>query len=98
MREPALYTDARANSRSIAARERSTSASVVDQLETEIRMNRRPRHVVPPIQHVPSRCTAGDDLIGPLVGAEAHKDLIEDDVVGYLDLVDPVELLAEAPG
>ena len=43
--------------RRIAATDRSTSASSVDQLETEIRMAAWPRHVVPLIQHVPSRCT-----------------------------------------
>src|SRR5690606_22544907 len=44
--------------RRIASTDRSTSASVVVALETEIRIRRRPRHVVPPIQQVPSRWTA----------------------------------------
>ena len=32
------------------------------QFDTEMRMSRRPCHVVPPIQHVPSRCTASITL------------------------------------
>jgi hypothetical protein len=39
-----------------AATERSTSASVVRQLDTEMRMRRWPRQVVAPIQHSPERC------------------------------------------
>src|SRR5262249_19179133 len=39
---------------SIAAAERSTSSSVVAQLETEMRSARRPRHSVALAQHVPS--------------------------------------------
>ena len=46
-----------AATRRIAATERSTSASVVDQFDTETRISRRPRQVVPPSQQVPSRCT-----------------------------------------
>jgi hypothetical protein len=44
-----------ASTRSIASTDRSTSASVVVQLDTEIRISRRPCQVVPPIQQVPSR-------------------------------------------
>src|SRR4030095_3314978 len=47
--------DWEASTRRIASTERSTSASVVVQLETEIRISRRPCQVVPPIQQVPSR-------------------------------------------
>ena len=42
----------------IARTDRSTSASVVRQLDTEIRMSRWPCQVVEPIQHWPERCTA----------------------------------------
>ena len=41
----------------MAATERSTSAAVVRQLDTEIRIRRRPCQVVAPIQHSPERCT-----------------------------------------
>lgn len=41
----------------MAVTERSTSASVVRQLDTEIRMRRWPCQVVAPIQHSPERCT-----------------------------------------
>ena len=44
----------RASALRIAAAERSTSASVVDQFETLIRIASRPRQTVPPTQHVPS--------------------------------------------
>src|SRR5207248_5740061 len=43
--------------RSIAARLRSTSSSVVAHEETLMRMAVRPCHTVPPAQHVPSACT-----------------------------------------
>src|SRR5579859_1132942 len=42
----------------IARADRSMSASVVRQLETEMRMRRWPCQVVDPIQHSPDRCTA----------------------------------------
>ena len=42
----------------IASADRSMSASVVAQLETEMRMAAMPCHVVPPAQHVPSSWTA----------------------------------------
>ena len=41
----------------IAAAERSTSAVVVGQPDTLIRIAERPRQTVPPAQHVPSACT-----------------------------------------
>ena len=44
--------------RRIAATDRSASASVVLQFETEIRIAARPCQVVPPSQHVPSAWTA----------------------------------------
>src|SRR6185312_9890038 len=44
--------------RRIASTERSASASVVLQFDTEIRIAARPCHVVPPSQHVPSSWTA----------------------------------------
>ena len=44
--------------RSIAATLRSTSASVVLQFDTEMRISRMPCQVVPPIQHSPACCTA----------------------------------------
>ena len=44
--------------RRIAATERSASASVVDQFETEIRIAAMPCQVVPPSQQVPSAWTA----------------------------------------
>src|SRR4029077_4113417 len=47
----------RAATRSIAARLRSTSSSVVAHEETLMRMAVRPCHTVPPAQHVPSACT-----------------------------------------
>ena len=40
--------------------DRSTSASVADQFETQMRIRRLPRHLVPPIQQVPSRWTASN--------------------------------------
>ena len=43
-----------ARSRARVSTTRSTSASVVDQFDTEIRSRRSPRQVVAPIQHVPS--------------------------------------------
>ena len=42
------------SSRRSASTEASTSLSVVDQFDTEMRMYRRPRQVVPPIHAVPS--------------------------------------------
>jgi hypothetical protein len=41
----------------MAAADRSTSAPVVLQLDTEIRISARPRQTVPESQHVPSPCT-----------------------------------------
>ena len=67
--------------RRMAATDRSTSASVVDQLDTEIRISRRPRQEVPPSQQVPSRCTPSIDRIGAGVGAEPDQHLVEHDVV-----------------
>ena len=62
--------------------ERSTSLSVVVALLTEIRMSRRPCHVVPPSQHVPSRCTASMIASVRVVVAEAGEHLVEHDIVG----------------
>ena len=45
------------NRRKIAATERSTSASSVDQFDTEILMAALPRHVVPLIQQMAPCCT-----------------------------------------
>ena len=42
----------------MASAERSMSAGVVCQPDTEMRIAARPRHMVPPSQHVPSRWTA----------------------------------------
>jgi hypothetical protein len=47
-----------ASSRSIAATERSTSFLWSTSSRPRFRMYRRPRRVVPPIQALPSRCTA----------------------------------------
>ena len=49
-----LRYQARVDARRIASSERVTSSSVVDQLLTEIRSTRRPCHVDPLIQAVPS--------------------------------------------
>ena len=54
---PVVPARAAARVLAIASTERSTSASVVDQFETEIRNSRSPRHVVAPSQQVPSSCT-----------------------------------------
>ena len=46
----------------IASTLASTSASLVDQFDTEIRSSRSPRQVVAPSQHVPSSCTRALDV------------------------------------
>ena len=67
---------------------RSASASVVDQLLTLMRIAALPFQVVPPIHAVPSAWTAVDDLARPgVVVAEAHEDLVEDDVIEHLDAI-----------
>ncbi len=53
-REP-LVAGRSARAPAMASTERSTSASVVRQLQTEMRMQRRPRQVVALVQQVPSR-------------------------------------------
>ncbi len=53
----------------IAATERSTSANVVCQLQTEIRMQRRPRHVVALGQHVPSASAAASSASTSALGS-----------------------------
>ena len=91
---PAAARDPRQDRRA----ERSMSAVVVAQLETEMRIARRPCQVVAPIQHVPSACTRGDHGVGDVVVvAEAHQHLVEDDVVEHLDAVRRREQLGEAP-
>ena len=83
-------TPPRAASR-IAARERSMSSSVVDQLTIEMRIAAMPCHVVPDSQHVPSAWTREIDLPSPgirvaAVGrVEPREDLVEDDIVEDLD-------------
>ena len=63
-----------------------------------MRMARRPRHAVGPIQQVPSACTAATTAsVARVVVAEAHEDLVEDDVVEHLDAVLRAEDLGEAP-
>ena len=82
----------------IAAHERSTSLIVVAQLETEMRIARRPRQAVGPVQQVPSACTAATTAsVARVVVAEAHEDLVEHDVVEDLDAVLGAEDLGEAP-
>ena len=64
------------SARRIAAAERSTSASVVAQPDTEMRIASRPCQTVPPTQHVPSawmRATA--------LGRRGDEHLVEHDVV-----------------
>ena len=56
-RERGGASGARATAR-IAAHERSTSPSSSPSCDTEMRIARRPRHVVAASQHVPSACTA----------------------------------------
>ena len=88
---------ARAASR-IAAHERSTSPVVVAQLQTEMRMARRPRHVVGPIQQLPSSLDGGDHGVG-IASSSPKRDehLVEDDVVEDLDSVAARRALREAP-
>ena len=57
------------------------SASVVVAFDTETRISRWPRQVVPPTQQVPSRCTASIDRVGASRVAEADEHLVEHDVV-----------------
>ena len=59
-----------ARNRATVSTTRSTSACVVDQFDTEIRSRRSPRHVVAPIQHVPSSCIAS---ITRSVSAVRHR-------------------------
>ncbi len=57
------------------------SDSVVVAFDTEMRISRWPCQVVPPTQHVPSRCTASITAsVRPRV-PDADEDLVEDDVV-----------------
>ena len=71
--------------RRIAATDKSTSASVVVALDTEMRMSRRPCHVVPPTQQVPSRCDGGDHPVGALVVPEPGERLVESGLARHLD-------------
>ena len=69
----------------MAATDRSTSASVVDQLDTEMRIRRRPCQLVAPIQHSPDALHGIDDPVrSSLVGTETDQHLVEHDVVDDL--------------
>ena len=76
---------ASAVSSTIAAADRSMSASVVDQLLIDTRIAAMPCQVVPPSQQVPSSCTRAITVARQRVGirpaVDAHEHLIEHDVV-----------------
>jgi hypothetical protein len=61
----------------------------VDQFDTEIRMCRRPRHVVPPIQHVPSRWTSSMTRSVRSSDSKCAQDLVQHERRGRMG---PVEL------
>ena len=75
----------------IASADRSMSASVVDQFDTEMRMACLPCHKAPPAQQVPSACTAAITRLVVSSSANLDQHLIQDDVVEDRDAVARVE-------
>ena len=61
-------------------------------------MNRRPRQVVPPIQQVPSRCTAATTASVRRVVTEADQHLVQHHVVGRPRSPAAVKGVGEPPG
>ncbi len=93
--------------RRIASTDRSASASVVLQFETEIRIAAMPCHVVPPSQHVPSAWTAAMTArvkasvaaASPAAGRlEPDQDLVEDDVVEDRDALRAAQPIGHPAG
>jgi hypothetical protein len=71
--------------RSMASRLRSTSASVVAQEETLMRMAVRCCHSVGPHQDVPVLLNACDHAGGVFGSAEGHQHLVQYDVIQDLE-------------
>ena len=74
----------------MAATERSASASLVAQEVTERRMIHSPFHCAPAAKQVPSAWIArdhlaGQDIVGGVVAAEAHDDLVQLHLVQHAD-------------
>ncbi len=84
-----------AAARRSAARLRATSSSEVAALLTAMRRTARPRHRDPLIHAVPSSSIRSTTALGPVVVAEGHAHLGEDDVVEHLGAVDLRERLGE---
>ena len=81
--------------RTMASTERSTSSSVVDQFDTEMRASRMPCHVVAAEPARAFTLHRVDDSVGLVGVAEPDEHLVEDDVVHDLEPVDRIELLRE---